>query len=175
MPWLFCFIIACILLEQFLIRLEHVCGGILAHSSMANCSRVRVRVRVRLMVRVRVRVRVIKLFLETSTKSMTGIKKLSKKSLSRGQETTLKHDVSTFVFHCRHRVLVVESLAFFRQTQAMSMWPNSSNLVSSDQSTDFQKASPSSKWSLAYFSLAWRCRFFSRGVFLDQQSRSAFL
>lgn len=57
----------------------------------------------------------------------------------------------------------------------MSMWPNSSNLVSSDQSTDFQKASPSSKWSLACFSLAWRCRFFSRGVYLGRQSRSAFL
>ena len=80
---------------------------------MANCSRVRVRVRVRGRVRVRVRVRVIKLFLETFTKSMTGIKKHAKKSLSRGQETTLKHDVSTAVFHFRHRVLGVESLAFF--------------------------------------------------------------
>ena len=82
---------------------------------MANCSRVRVRVRVRVMVmvRVRVRVRVIKLFLETSTKSMTGIKKHSKKHLSRGQETTLKHDVSASVFHCRHGVLGLESLAFF--------------------------------------------------------------
>ena len=48
------------------------------------------------------------------------------------------------------------------------MCPTSSSLVSSDQSPDFQNSSLPFKCSWANLSLAWMCRFLSKGVLLGR-------